>query len=191
MKFSAKHSDKTLRILYISLFIVGGVFMMLQPADNTRRTVYICVSLVLLVTALYLLMRYELTTYTYILNEGEHGYDFFVDKAVGKRGAYVCSYRVLDILEIIPYEKNSKEKLKAKNREIGFFDYTHNLFKKEKKIIIFKNSVDSDAIVVEMSPEFEAFLINAISLAKKSEADPLAKEIENELFAPKENDVEL
>ena len=186
MKFSAKHNDKTLRILYIALFLVGGLFMTLGSDDNVRRTAYVCVSLVTLVTGLYLLMRYELTTYTYILNPSEEGYDFFVDKAVGRRGAYVCSYRVSDILEIIPYEKDAREKLKKENSEIGFFDYTHNLFKKEKKIIIFKYRSETNAVVVEISNEFESFLLNAISIVKNKEADALAAEIENELFAPEE-----
>ena len=181
MKFAAKHSDKTLRILYLSLFIVGIIFMTMRPEDNTRRTAYICVSLITIATALYLLMRYEMTTYTYILNPNEQNYDFFVDKAVGKRGAYVCSYRVSDIVEIIPYQNDSKEKLKARDSEIGFFDYTHNLFKKEKKIIIFKYQSKTDAIVVELSPEFEAFLVNTIELVKRASVDELASEIEEEL----------
>ena len=183
MKFAPKHNDKTLRILYVALFIVGGFFMTMQPQDNTRRTAYICVSLITIATALYLLMRYEMTTYTYVLNPNENNYDFFVDKSVGKRGAYVCSYRVSDIVEIIPYQNDSKEKLKARDSEIGFFDYTHNLFKKEKKIIIFKYQSKSDAIVVELSPEFESFLVDKIELVRQANRDELANEIEEELLS--------
>lgn len=188
MKFTPKHKDATLRLLYFGLFILSVVFMSMRVSDGGfKRTAYICISLITLVSALYLLMRYELTTFTYILNPNGNNYDFFVNKAVGKRGSYVCSYRVSDIIEVMPYEKNTKEQLKKENKEILIFDYTHNLFKSKKQVILFANEQGMQAVVVELGEEMYAFLLNVINLVREANTNELALEIEEELG----NDISL
>lgn len=188
MKFTPKHKDATLRLLYFGLFILSVVFMSMRVSDGGfKRIAYICISLITLVSALYLLMRYELTTFTYILNPNGNNYDFFVNKAVGKRGSYVCSYRVSDIIEVMPYEKNTKEQLKKENKEILIFDYTHNLFKSKKQVILFANEQSMQAVVVELGEEMYAFLLNVINLVREANTNELALEIEEELG----NDISL
>ncbi len=181
MKFSPKHEGGGIRALYIGLFALALICMSLPFSEGTRRTALVIISMVSLVSAMYLMMRFELTTYTYILNPRENSYDFFIDKAVGKRGNYVCNYSVLDIVKVIPYEKETKDTLSKEYVGIMFYNYTHNMFAKKKQVIVFRNSPHYDAVIVEMNEEFEAFLENVTKLSKEANTPSFNSEIEREL----------
>jgi hypothetical protein len=181
MKFSPKHEGGAIRALYIGLFALALICMSLPFQNGTRRTAMILISMAALVGAMYLMMRFELTTYTYVLNPRENDYDFFVDKASGKRGNYVCNYLVTDIVKVLPYEKDTKEKLSKEYAGIMFYNYTHNLFSKKKQVIVFRNSPHYDAAIVEMNEQFEAFLENVTNLSKEANAPAFNPDIEREL----------
>ena len=91
---------------------------------------------------------------------------------------------VIENIMLAPVYVGVRDLRAAKRKNL--FIKISNLFKKEKKIIIFKYRSETNAVVVEISNEFESFLLNAISIVKNKEADALAAEIENELFAPEE-----
>ena len=181
MKFSPKHEGGAIRALYIGLFALGLICMSLPFENGTRRTAMIIICMASLVGAMYLMMRFELTTYTYVLNPKENGYDLFIDKAVGKRGNYIASYSVLDIVKVIPYEKDTRQELSTEYAGIIFYNYTHNLFSKKKQVIIIKNSPNYDALIVEMNEQFEAFLREVIKLSKEANTPAFNPEIEKEL----------
>ena len=181
MKFSPQHEGGAIRALYIGLFAFGLICMSLPFENGTRRTAMIIICMASLVGAMYLMMRFELTTYTYVLNPKENGYDLFIDKAVGKRGNYIASYSVLDIVKVIPYEKDTRQELSKEYEGIIFYNYTHNLFSKKKQVIIIKNSPNYDALIVEMNEQFEAFLREVIKLSKEASTPAFNPEIEKEL----------
>ena len=181
MKFSPKHEGGALRALYIGLFALALICISLPFENGTRRTACILITMASLVGAMYLMMRYELTTYTYVLNPREQSYDFFVDKATGRRGNYICSYSVLDMVKVVPYEKDTKEKLSKEYAGIMFYNYTHNLFSKKKQVIVFRNSPHYDALIVEMNEQFEGFLKNVTELSKEANKPSFNEEIEREL----------
>lgn len=181
MKFSPKHEGGAIRALYIGLFALALICISLPFENGTRRTAMIIISISSLVGAMYLMMRFELTTYTYVLNPRENDYDFFVDKAVGRRGNYICNYLVTDVVKVLPYEKDTREVLSKEYAGIMFYNYTHNLFAKKKQVIVLKNSPHYDAVIVEMNEEFEAFLKNVTALAKEANAPSFNPEIEKEL----------
>lgn len=181
MKFSPKHEGGAIRALYIGLFALALICMSLPFQNGTRRTAMIIISMVSLVGAMYLMMRFELTTYTYVLNPREQNYDFFIDKASGRRGNYVCNYLVTDIVKVLPYEKETKYNLSTEYPGILFYNYTHNLFSKKKQVIVFKNSPHYEAVIVEMNEEFEAFLKNVTKLSKEAGTPSFNEEIEREL----------
>lgn len=167
MKYAPKHTDKTMRILYILLFGASLVLMTLPFKEGIPRTVIICLSIVSLVSAMYLIVRYELTTYTYILNPKGKDYDFFVDKAVGKRGNYVCAYQASRIVDVIPYQKDTREALKNQYPSIFIYNYTHNSFTGKKQVIIFRGTPNYEAVICELGEEMESFLKSIIELIKE------------------------
>ncbi len=187
MKFAPKHNDKTARILYILLFGLALVLMSLPFKEGTSRTVLILISIASLVSAMYLIMRYELTTYTYILNPRGNDYDFFVDKAVGKRGNYVCSYPASNIVKVVPLQKDTREELKKEYPNILIYNYTHNLFCGKKQVIVFRNSPYYEAVICELGDEMESFLEKIMALIKEAREVSYNPELEKELDTNQEN----
>ena len=178
MNFSPKHRDNTVRALYFGLFLLGFITMVLKK-DGTMGVVFTCISLVALVTALFLLVRYELTTYSYIMNAKEDDFEFFVDKAVGKRGNYVCYYMISDVVFYEKYNNEKKEALKKDFPNIFFYNYTHNLFSDKKQVIIFKNSSHYDAVIIDVDEAYDTYIKNAIELVKQAKSKPSEDDIEN------------
>ena len=165
MNYTPKHSDKATRALYIGLFILGVVMMFLK-GEGIVATAYICISIVSLISSIYFVVRYELTTYSYIVNENEKGFEFIVNKSVGKRGSYVCYYMISDVVKIEPYTSESKETIKKDYPNLYFYNYTHTLFEKNKQVILFKNSAHYDAVIVELDEERYTYVKNLIELEK-------------------------
>ncbi|MBQ7907082.1 MAG: hypothetical protein IJ309_03810 [Clostridia bacterium] len=162
MNYTPKHNDKGLRILYFILFFLTVLFLMVN--NPTYRWLYLSLAMLSLVGAVYLLLSFELTTYTYVLNAKEKSYDFFVDKATGKRNAYVCYYPMADLVYLGKQEKDTKDKLNSKYKKIFFYRYAHNLFNANSYIMVFKNKDYYDAITLDLNDEYLSFINKVIRL---------------------------
>ena len=170
MNFTPKRNNGNVRALYLGLLALGVILITVSGQfANTRRIAFICISMVSLVCGVYLMMRYELTTFTYILNAKENDFDFFVDKATGKRGAYVCYYKISDVASFIPCEKETKDELVKKYVNISFFTYTNNASCKTN-VLVFANSGHYDAVIIERDEAYDEYLKNAIALVKEKKA---------------------
>ena len=170
MNFTPKRKNGNMRALYLGLLGLGLILMVLNPENNSRRTAFVLVSLVSLTVGIYLMVRYELTTYTYILNAKEDDFDFFVDKSTGKRGNYVCYYKISDVASYLPYEKDTKDELVKKYINISFYTYTNNPSCKTN-VLVFGNRGHYDAIIMERDEAYDEYIRNAIRLAKEKQAE--------------------
>ena len=69
MNFTPKRNNGNVRALYLGLLALGVILITVSGQfANTRRIAFICISMVSLVCGVYLMMRYELTTFTYTNN---------------------------------------------------------------------------------------------------------------------------
>lgn len=148
MNYSPKHNDTRMRVIYGALITIGFIVYML--GSGNIQLIFTCLSLVLIGTGLYLFIRYDLTTYTYIAMENENRIDFYVDRAVGRRSSYVCYYPLCDLVLIEKYEKGTRKKLNAQYGKTYVFKYFHNQFIKDKYVIVFKNQGYNDAVVCQL-----------------------------------------
>ncbi len=169
MNFTPKRKNGNMRALYLGLLGLGLILMVINPQNNTRRTAFVCISLIALTAGIYLMIRYELTTYTYILNAKESDFDFFVDKSTGKRGNYVCYYKISDVASFLPYEKETKDELVKKYTNISFYTYTNNASCKTN-VLVFGNHGHYDAVIIERDEAYDEYLKNAIALVKEKKA---------------------
>lgn len=165
MNYTPKHKDGIVRALYCGLIALAFILMLVR-AEGTQRTVFTCVAMGTLVAGVFLLMRYELTTYSYILSAKENDFDFFVNKSSGKRGSYVCYYLMSDVIKIVPYEKDTKGKLEREYQKILFFNYTNNLFGAKKHVIIFNNKGKYEGVIIEADEACLEYLQNALNLVR-------------------------
>ena len=167
MTYSPVHNDKSLRTIYITMFFASVASMVVNGIrKDSYSWLYISLAMLCLVGFMFLLISFELTTYSYVLNAKERSYDFFVDRTVGRRNGYICYYPLDDLVYITKKDELAKEKLKEKYGKIQFNRYIHNLFTKDGYILVFKNKSYYDAIIIEANDTYLAFLNNAIKLQK-------------------------
>ena len=120
MNYSPKHSDTKMRLIYGALIVIG--LALASVGAGAVKAVLSSVSLICIALGLYLFIRYDLTTYTYIVMENEGRQDFYIDRAVGKRGSYVCYYPLCDLVLAEAYEKDTKKKLYEKYNKIFAYE---------------------------------------------------------------------
>lgn len=166
MNYTPKRNNGTIRALYLGLLALGLISIVISGSGGSRRIAFISISMISLVAGVYLMMRYELTTYTYILSAKDDDFDFFVNKASGKRGSYVCYYLISDVASFVPYEKDTKNQLIEKYHNISFYTYTNNAQCK-KNVLVFQNAGHYDAIIMESDEAYDEYLTNAIALVKE------------------------
>ena len=165
MTYTPKHNDKSLRTIYIILFFASVVAIIINGVrKDSYSWLYISLAMLCLVGFLFLLISFELTTYSYVLNAKQKSYEFFVDRAVGKRNGYICYYPLSDLVYLVKKEDNTKERLREKYKKIQFNRYAHNIFSKDLYILVFKNTNYYDGIVIEANDTYLAFLNKAIRL---------------------------
>ena len=170
MKFSPKRTDSAIRAIYAGLLLASLLFA--GTGQGILKAILTSVALLTLTGSIYLFIRYDLTTYTYIIKENGESHDFYIDKSVGKRGGYVCYYPVSDIVLIEKYGKDTKKRLRSKYGKVNFYNYSQNIIKANKSVILFKNDGYHDAVIFEPDDNF--------TLAVNSAMDAYACKIQNE-----------
>ena len=161
MKFSPNHSDSRMRAVYAALVIIA--FVCMSFGEGVVRAVLLSLGLVCLGTGLYLFIRCDMTTYTYIVMENEGRLDFYIDKATGKRGAYVCYYPLKDAVCLEVYEKGTKKSINERFGKTFIYNYCHNKLSGEKYILVFDNEGYHDAVIIELDQKSLEYLKAGIS----------------------------
>ncbi|MBQ7225198.1 MAG: hypothetical protein IJX02_01195 [Clostridia bacterium] len=167
MKYTPKHSDIIMRTIYGGNIACALVMMML--GTGLVRTILLSFSVVLLAVGLFLFIRHDLTSFTYIVMENEKRLDFYVDRAVGKRGAYACYYPLSDAVLIEKYEKGTKKRLYSEYGKVFVYNYCHNRFTKDKYIVMFRNDGYFDAVVIELDTGCYEYLKKGIEASKREQ----------------------
>ena len=161
MKYTPKHTDNLLRAIYGSLIVAS--FVLMGFGTGLVRTILMSLSVVFLAVGLFLFIRHEITTYSYIVMENGERLDFYVDKLTGKRGAYVCYYPMTDALTIEKYEKGIRKKLEQKYGKTFVYRYCHNIFCGEKYLVVFQNNGYCDAVLCQLEASHAEYIKKAIS----------------------------
>ena len=153
MNYSPKPTDMKMRIIYLLLFFVTAACIT-APTEGVLNTALSGVALAALVAASFLVIKFELTLYTYILVERASVIDFYVDKQTGKKGVHICYFTLSDAREIVKYGKETKNQLKEKYKVISFHNYAKNVFCGDKYYIVFENGSHFDAVLIEPDTAF-------------------------------------
>ena len=171
MQYSHKKSNGIMRIVYICLIACGFVFY--NFGEGLIKTSLSMLSIFSLVAGLYLLLRCEMTTFTLVVRERGTDFDFYVNKATGKRGNYVCYFYASDAIKLVKYSKDAVNELTKEYKNVGYFSFCHNLISNDKYIILFRSSDHYDMIVVEMNEEFKTYFEGCIASAIPCEEESL------------------
>ena len=128
MKYSPKKQDILIRAIYFVLLALSVVFM--NFGNGYIKTVFYCLSIADLVAALYLIIKYEMTKYEYLVINNNDKFFFCINKYIGRRGGYVCYFPMEDACELLKKWDTSKKLLKEKYKNITFYSYCQNITKK-------------------------------------------------------------
>lgn len=167
MKYTPPRNDRKIRGIYCCLFMIA-VIGLLIPYGGIVTTVIQCVAFLFLTASIFLLIKYELYTYIYILIERNNTLDFYINKVSGKRGSYVCYFPLTDAVYFEKLEKGYAEKLRKDYESISFYKYNKNIFTGEKYIIIFENGSKYDAVIFEPGKEFADAIRTEMSKIKEN-----------------------
>lgn len=163
MTYTHKKHAAIIRIIYFSLLILGFV---LYPMDfQGMKIVFSLSSFVCLASGIYLLIKSEMITFTYVIKEKKTDFDFFVNRAMGRRGNYVCYYYISDAIKLVKYSKETVTELTQKYKNVGYYNFCHGILSKDKYIILFKLENEYNMILVEMNDEFKSYFENCMEKA--------------------------
>ena len=161
MEYTHKKHLAVFRIIYLALIVSGFI---LYPLDyEGLRLLTTLSSFACLVAGLYLLIKCEMITFTYIIKEKGSDFEFFVNRAMGRRGNYVCYYYVSDIIRIEKHTKEIVNEISKKHPGTGYYNFSHGIFSKDKYVILFELEGKYDMIIVEMNDEFKSYLEGCMS----------------------------
>lgn len=161
MTYTHKKHAGIIRVIYLALLVIGFVLYPLQIGD--MKLFFNLSSFVCLALGVYLLIKCEMITFTYIIKEKGSDFEFFVNRAMGRRGNYVCYYYVSDIIRIEKHTKEIVSEISKKHPGTGYYNFSHGVFSKDKYIILFELEGKYDMIIVEMNDEFKSYLENCMS----------------------------
>ena len=175
MSYSPKQKNpKGLTAAVVSLFAIAVILYSVPSAlaikgINVPPIIFMGIGLIIFVAAIYLILRFCMTKFEYVIKERDDGYggevmarafgddaplDFVVYKAMGTRQAAMeCVLALSDFVEAIPLgEEGVKlgDVTKAyKNDGFAYFDYTLTFRAKKNLMLIFANGDGFVGIVIE------------------------------------------
>ena len=166
MQYTHKKNSGVVRALYI--FLIGlGFAIAFIPFKGLAGSIMSTVAMASIIVGMVVFMKYEATVFSIVINARETDFDFFINKVIGKRGAYACYFLVSDAIKVVKYDgKGSRAELEKEYSGIGFHYYVHNFKSKDRYAIIFLLDGKYDALVVELSPEALAQIEHFMSVAK-------------------------
>lgn len=154
MKHSPRKYDTAARALYCALLFSSLLCIGIE-FNGILKPILSGVGLILLALSIFFFVKYDATTLEYILIERNGTLDFYVNKIVGRRGAYVVYYPLSDCVGYGEYKKEARSELKSKFVGCRFSKYATNFISsRELYYAVFEgNDGCYDVIIFEPSKE--------------------------------------
>lgn len=150
MKYSPKQDLK--RTYFLSLcFMIPGVIFFMMAASSGYTVVMQTVGLLFCSLGLFIMYRYALTSFRYIIEDGE----LTVHKVTGKRINAVARVALSECESLV---KKEKDTLKGKKFPGGKYTYTANPAPRSEYLLVFRDGDDSTALILECEAEFASAL---------------------------------
>ncbi len=159
MKYSPKKYDNMVRAIYGVCLIITVALLLFHPKGGMWSTILSSVALITLFTAMVLFIKYDCTSYEYILLERNGTLDFYVNRIVGKRGSYCVYFPVTDCIEMGLYDENVRANIRAKYQNSRFSKYTQNfLTGKNFYYALFEGPEFYECVIFEPDDAFIEFM---------------------------------
>lgn len=148
MNYSPKQELKNIYFMSLCFMIPGAIFFMMAAASS-YAVVMQAVGLLLCSFGIFIMYRYALTSFHYIIEDGE----LTVHKITGKRINAVARVALSECETLVKIEKDT---LKGRKYRGGKYTYTVNPAPKSKYLLAFRDGEDETALILECETEFAA-----------------------------------
>ncbi len=166
MQYTHKKSPALVRFLFLTLIGLGFIIAFI-PFTGIVRSIASIVAIACIISGMLVFMKYEMTVYSIVINAKETDFNFFINKVVGRRGAYACYFLISDALKVVKYNgADSKSEISREYNGIVLHSYVHNINSKDRYAIIFLLDGRYDALIVELSPEALGQIEHFMSVAQ-------------------------
>lgn len=129
------------------LLIISGFAVMLVASFLPYRAVFQALSLVIVAGGIFLLVRYVLSDFRYIIDDREDGSaDFIVFKKQGRNDIKVCHISLFNVEDIYKF---ADKKVKSDNR----YAYNQN-FTDERYVLLTREGEKLIEIIIEPNEKF-------------------------------------
>ena len=130
-----KKKERLIAILSLLLGLL--MFGFSQIGGIPFPVIYQLVGIAFLAVFIIFISRYLMRRYVYTVESRGEGLppDFIVTEYYGRRITVVCRISVSDIEEVIPITRENRQELRAKQTGRLFYDYTADLFSKNRYLI--------------------------------------------------------
>lgn len=163
MEYTHKKHLAVFRIIYLALIVSGFI---LYPLDYEGLKLFTTLSsFACLVAGLYLLIKCEMITFTYVINERKTDFNFFINRSMGRRGNYVCYYYISDAVKVVKHTKEAVQEITREHPGCGYYSFCHGIFSKDQYIILFNLNGSYDMVIVEMNEEFKSYFESCMAKA--------------------------
>lgn len=184
MQYTHKKNNALVRFIYLTLIGLGFILSFIR-LQGYLQTLLMTVSLFAIIAGMFVFMKYEATTFSIVINAKETDFNFFINKVVGRRGAYTCYFFISDAVRIVKYNgKGTRRLLEQEYGKIGFYYYVHNIRPKDRYAIIFLLNGEYHAIVCEMNEEclkqIEEYMKLAEAVNERHKESPYYDDYEDE-----------
>jgi hypothetical protein len=174
MKYTPPHQIKELSVaVWVSLAVSGVLYVFARTGIPYSSVLDLLVTLCLCAAA-YILIRYRFTSVTYEIrpktDRSSFGdditvlpadmVDLGVHRAQGKRENLEFLMSLDKLTEVLPLEKDTAEKLRARYTGIKFYYYTVDIVRRERTALIFDDGGDKYCIILEKDGHITPFLEN-------------------------------
>ena len=170
MKYTPKKNKKG-RIVSLFCMLFGGMGLVFSVTADIRYALLVqMVSLFLFVISFEFFYRYEMTTFTYIVDEK----NFVIIKTVGKKQTCVCNLALCTALAIQQTPKKAKERkaIEEAYGRIGIrYNHAQTMRPKHPYSILFSFNDKIAEIIFEPSDQMADMLMDQIEENRNFEAE--------------------
>jgi hypothetical protein len=178
MKYSPKKFDTGIRAIYSTSLVLSFILMMV-PVKGATSSVLSSIALILLGVSVMLFIKYDATSYEYILLERNGTFDFYVNKISGRRGAYVCYFPISDCVCHGAFTDTTRSELNAKYNDCSFSKYVQNFMTGKRYFALFAHEGRHQCVVFEANEEMIRLFENFAG-KRVIDGEIQVQEVENE-----------
>ena len=171
--YTPPQDKRTSGAVSITLLIVGFIALAVGELHGPRMICQL-ICAVMLVGGIYIMSKYALTSYRYILSpldDLHNTNDLVVEQIQGSRRKVVCSLELSNTVAFVPKTASISELSKTHGHISRSFSYCPSLLSDERYVYIFEFNGEQHAVILQCGEDFVREFRARIEVSDVGESD--------------------